>query len=63
MNIVNSLGVLSGLQLNEKKTKVLWIGASRKNKIEPLKFQRPKDPLELTFPMMRLPTTTIFISK
>ena len=28
MNTVNSFGVLSGLQLNKKKTKALWIGAS-----------------------------------
>ena len=42
MNIVNSFGVLSGLQLNKKKTKALWIGASSKIKIEPLKFQCPK---------------------
>ena len=40
-NIVNSFGVLSGLQLNKKKTKALWIGASSKNKIEPLKFHFP----------------------
>ena len=46
MNIVNSFGVLSGLQLNKKKTKVLWIGASSKNKIEPLKFQCPKEPIK-----------------
>jgi len=45
-NIVNSFGVLSGLQLNKKKTKALWIGASSKNKIEPLKFQCPKDPIK-----------------
>jgi len=46
MNIVNSFGVLSGLQLNKKKTKALWTGASSKNKIEPLKFQCPKDPIK-----------------
>ena len=46
MNIVNSFGVLSGLQLNKKKTKALWIGASSKNKIEPLKFQCPKAPIK-----------------
>jgi len=34
------------LQLNKKKTKALWIGASNKNKIEPLKFQCPKDPIK-----------------
>jgi len=33
MNIVNLFGVLSALQLNKKKTKALWIGASSKNKI------------------------------
>ena len=36
MNIVNSFGVLSGMQLNKKKTKALWIGAPSKSKIEPL---------------------------
>ena len=46
MNIVNSFGVLSGLQLNKKKTRALWIGASSKIKIEPLKFQCPKDPIK-----------------
>ena len=43
MNIVSLFGVL---QLNKKKTKALWIGASSKNKIEPLKFQCPKDPIK-----------------
>ena len=46
MNIVNSFGVLSSLQLNKKKTKALWIGASSKNKIEPLRFQCPKEPIK-----------------
>ena len=45
MNIVNSFGVLSGLQLNKKKTKALWIGTLRKNKTEPLEFKCPKDPI------------------
>ena len=31
MNIVNSFGALSGLQLNKKKTKAMWIGSSSKN--------------------------------
>ena len=39
-------GVLSGLQLNKKKTKALWIGASSKSKTEPIKFQCPKDPIK-----------------
>jgi len=30
MNIVYSFGVLSSLQVNKKKTKALWIGASSK---------------------------------
>ena len=46
MNAINSFGSISGLQLNEKKTKALWIGASRKNTAEPLKFQCPKDPIK-----------------
>ena len=35
------------MQLNKKKTKALWIGASSKNKMEPLKFQCPKDSIKL----------------
>ena len=46
MNIVNSFGVLSGLQLNKKKTKAMWIGSSSKNKTEPLEFKCPKDPIK-----------------
>ena len=46
MNAINSFGSISGLQLNEKKTKALWIGASRNNTAEPLKFQCPKDPIK-----------------
>ena len=46
MNIVNSFGVLPGLQLNKKKTKALWIGASSKSKTEALKFQCPKGPIK-----------------
>ena len=45
MNIVNSFGVLSGLQLNKKKTKALWIGTLREKKTEPLEFKCPKDPI------------------
>ena len=46
MNAINSFGSISGLQLNEKETKALWIGASRNNTAEPLKFQCPKDPIK-----------------
>ena len=46
MQFRNSFGSISGLQLNEKKTKALWIGASRNNTAEPLKFQCPKDPIK-----------------
>ena len=46
MNIVNSFGVLSGLQLNKKKTKAMWIGSSSNNKTEPLEFKCPKDPIK-----------------
>ena len=58
MNIVNSFGVLSGLQLNKKKTKAMWIaGSSSKNKTEALEFKCPKDPIKFlgtyTFLMMQ----------
>ena len=46
MNAINFFGSISGLQLNEKKTKALWIGASRNNTAEPLKFQCPKEPIK-----------------
>ena len=45
MNIVK-FGVLSGLQLNKKKTKAMWIGSSSKNKTEHLEFKCPKDPIK-----------------
>ena len=44
-NAMNIVRVLSGLQLNKKKTKALWIGTLRKNKKEPLEFKCPKDPI------------------
>ena len=47
MNIANPIEVLSGFQLNKKKTKALWIGTSSKNKIDPLQFQCPKDPIKI----------------
>ena len=52
MNIVNSFGALSGLQLNKKKTKAMWIGSSSKNKSIPLEFECPKEPIKFlgTFP-------------
>lgn len=46
MNIINTFGSISGLRLNKKKTKAMWIGASRKNKSEPLEFNCPKDPIK-----------------
>ena len=46
MNIVNSFGALSGLQLNKKKTKAMWIGSSSKNKSMPLEFECPKEPIK-----------------
>ena len=46
MSIVNSFGVSSGLRLNQKKTKALWIGTSSKNKTKPLEFGCLKDPIK-----------------
>ena len=46
LNIMNSFGVLSGLWLNQKKTKALRIRTSSKNKTKPLEFECPKDPIK-----------------
>ena len=55
MNIVNSFGALSGLQLNKKKTKAMWIGSSSKNKSMPIEFECPKEPIKFlgTFALPR----------
>ena len=36
LNMVNRFGAISGLQLNVKKTKGIWLGKSSTNKTKPL---------------------------
>ena len=44
---MNAFGAIFGLQLNRKKTKTIWIGATSKNKTKILEFKRPmKDPVK-----------------
>ena len=39
MNVLNKFNEISGLKLNKKKTKAMWIGLAKNNKTKPLGFQ------------------------
>ena len=39
MNGLNIFNDISGLKLNKKKTKVMWIGSAKNDKTKPLGFQ------------------------
>ena len=45
ISIINSFSKISGLALNQKKTKALWIGSNKQNKNRPLGFECPSEPL------------------
>ena len=38
MNVLNKLNEISGLKLNKKKTKSMWIGSAKNNKTKLLGF-------------------------
>jgi len=63
MNIVNSFGALSGLQLNKKKTKAMWIGSSSKIKSMPLEYLQSAQKNLLNFWVPFSPTTQLAIIK
>ena len=44
VNILDDFRKISGLKLNKKKTKALWIGSAKGNKTRPLGFHFPQDP-------------------
>ena len=46
MTILNSLAMISGLKLNRKKTKAMWIGSLKENKTKPLEINFTKDPVK-----------------
>ena len=47
LNIVNNFGVISGLKLNVKKTKAIWLGKWSKNKTTPLQLQWVNKPVKI----------------
>ena len=48
--IVNYFNTISGLELNHKKTKAIWIGSNKHYKSKPLEFDCPREPLRGRLP-------------
>jgi len=46
MDILNKFNEISGLKLNKKKTKAMWIGSAKSNKTKPLGFQPYQEPIK-----------------
>ena len=46
-DILNEFGSISGLKLNVKKTKALWLGKWRNNRSTPLQLSWPRDPVKI----------------
>jgi len=46
MNVLNKFNEFSGLKLNEKKSKAMWIGSAKNNKTKPLGFQPYQEPIK-----------------
>ena len=46
MSVLGSFGEISGLKLNSKKTKAMWIGSLKNNKTKPLEINVPADPIK-----------------
>ena len=46
MMVLGSFGDISGLKLNSKKAKAMWIGSSKNNKTKPLEINIPVDPIK-----------------
>ena len=45
--LVNDFAPVSGLKLNVKKTKALWLGKRRNNRTTPLQLSWPRDPVRI----------------
>ena len=45
--LLGKFGDISGLKLNRKKTKALWIGSWKNNKTKPLEINVSKDPIKI----------------
>ena len=46
MNVLIKFNVISGLKLNKKKTKAIWISSAKNNKTKPLGFQPYQEPIK-----------------
>ena len=46
MNVLNKFNDISGLKLNKKKTKAMWIGSAKNDKTKPLGFQPYQEPIK-----------------
>ena len=46
MKVINNFNVISGLKLNKKKTKAMWIGSAKNNKTKPLGFEIYQEPIK-----------------
>ena len=47
LRLVNEFGSISGLKLNVKKTKALWLGKWHNNRTTPLQLSWPRDPVKI----------------
>ena len=46
INVINNFSVISGLKLNKKKKKAMWIGSAKNNETKPLGFESYKEPIK-----------------
>ena len=46
MDVLNKFNDISGLKLNKKKTKAMWIGSAKNNKTKPLGFLPYQEPIK-----------------
>ena len=46
MKVLNDFRDISGLRLNKKKTKAMWIGSSKGNRSKPMGFQTYQEPIK-----------------
>ena len=47
LQILDRLGNVSGLKLNKKKTKAMWMGSMKDSKIKVLDFKTTKEPIKV----------------
>ena len=47
LQILDCFGIISGLKLNKKKTKVMWIGSMKDSNLKVLDFKTTKEPIKV----------------